>query len=72
MVKGEGCRTSSVVQYLRNFVPNTTLEDDLGAEITCLVPKDTGLDDLGAMVGELEANQVRKACQWKRLTTSIS
>jgi energy-coupling factor transporter ATP-binding protein EcfA2 len=58
MVKGEGCRTSHVVAYLQNFVPNTTMEDDLGAEITCLVPKNTPLGDLGKMVGELEANQV--------------
>lgn len=56
MVKGAVCDTEAVLTHLSESVQGIILEDDLGAEITCLIPK-VPLNDLGKLVGGLEENQ---------------
>lgn len=56
MVKDTVCDTDAVVRHLKGIVPGTALEDDLGAEITCLVPK-VPLSQLGRLISELEKHQ---------------
>mmetsp|Transcript_24977 Transcript_24977/g.75215 ORF Transcript_24977/g.75215 Transcript_24977/m.75215 type:complete len:1447 (+) Transcript_24977:67-4407(+) len=57
MVKDAICDTSAVIEFLRQIVPETKLEDDLGAEITCLVPT-VPLSVLATLIGNIETNQV--------------